>query len=188
MSESHPDRGADAMERALASFREAARLGPGVEVRPERAIALAAVLTRIALGLDQIAWGTWKKIAPRSQVRRVGSLSEAMATYCAGRGDNAEADLERLRLLISAMLTSVSQVGHFAHRELGRLSPEMVEDGVTARGVGRDGACWRRYRELAGDYDEDLLEASMLSAMSEYVEAMLEGGVRRPAAPGGAEA
>lgn len=188
MSESRGDGHGGSMDHALRAFRAAARLGPNVDVPPERAVALAAALLRLAYGLDQIAWGTWKKMAPTSGVRRGAGLPEAVAAYCQGRGETAEAEVECLRLFVSALLSSVSQVGHFTVRELERLGPERIEDGVSSGAMGRDAACWRRYKELAGAYDEDQLEAAMLGSMTEYVEAMLAGGARSEAAASGAEA
>lgn len=188
MSEARGSADGGSMDDALRAFRAAARLGPNTDVRPERVVALAAALLRLAYSLDQIAWGTWKKMAPTSTVRRGTGLPESVAAHFEGRGGAPDAEVERLRLFVSSLLSSVSQVGHFTHRELGRLGPERIEDGVVAGALGRDAACWRRYRELAGAYDEDQLEAAMLGSMAEYVEAMLAGGARSEAAVSGAKA
>ncbi len=188
MSEAHGSGRVDSMGDAMRAFRVAARLAPDADIRPERVVALAGTLLRLAYGLDQIAWGTWKKMAPTSTVRRGAGLAEAVASDLEGRGASADAKVERLRMLVFSLLSSVSQVGHFAVRELGRLGPERIEDGVSAGGFGRDSACWRRYKELAGAYDEDQLEASMLGSMTEYVEAMLAGGARSQVAASGADA
>jgi len=188
MCEAHGSESGGSMDDALRAFRAAARLGPNADVRPERVVALAAALLRLAYGLDQIAWGTWKKMAPTSTIRRGTGLPECVAAYFEGRGAPADAEVERLRLFVSSLISSVSQVGHFAHRELDRLGPERIEDGVAAGALGRDAACWKRYKELAGAYDEDQLEAAMLGSMTEYVEAMLAGGARSEAATSGTDA
>ncbi len=153
-------------------FREVLSLDSNAQLDGPRLSELAAAMARFVSSLDQLAWNTWAKVAPRSDVTRVAPIGRLIGQYATGQTDDAELvkrEVERLRVLIAALLGAMGQVGHFAHRRLEELSPDLIEANVG----GSDAKSWRRYRELVGEFDESATESSMLESVAEYAESML---------------
>lgn len=153
-------------------FREVLSLGENAQLDGARLSELAVAMARFVASLDQLAWNTWAKIAPRSEIARVAPIGRLIGQYASGEIHDNELvrrEVERLRILIAALLGAMGQVGHFAHRRLEELSPELIE----ASAGGSEARSWRRYRELVGQFDESATEASVLESVAEYAEAVL---------------
>jgi len=154
-------------------FREFFASQEGTELDGPRLSELSAALAGLAHSLDQLSWSTWKRIAPRSEMRRGEPLGRLIGEYASGQAGDLETiknEIERLRQLVGALVSAMAQVGSFAHRKLGELSPGLIESSVGEQG---DKACWKRYKEIVGTFDEDELEADILSSIVDYAEAML---------------
>lgn len=154
-------------------FREFFSSQQDTELDGPRLSDLSAALAGLAHSLDQLAWSSWKRIAPRSELRRGEPLGRLIGEYASGQSGDLEsikAEIERLRQLVAALVTAISQVGHFAHRKLQELNPELIESSMGEQG---ERACWRRYKEIVGAFDEDELEADMLASLADYAESML---------------
>ncbi len=147
-----------------------------------RLLELTAMLSDLVVRLDQIAWSTWKTMAPRSEFKRRGTTQETMRRFVSGdqdvaRGQVAE-ELERLRSLAGALISTVAKVGFLSYRQVAKLAPGEIE--VLAKPEKKaleslEVACWRKYRQLAGNLDQALVEAEVLGAMSDTVEALIRG-------------
>lgn len=147
-----------------------------------RLLEMAAMLTDLVVRLDQIAWSTWKTMAPRSEFKRRGTTQETMRRFVNGdqdvaRGQVAE-ELERLRSLAGALISTIGKVGFLSYRQVAKLAPGEIE--VLAKPEKKaleslEVACWRKYRQLAGNLDQALVESEVLGAMSDTVEALIRG-------------
>lgn len=147
-----------------------------------RLLELAAMLSELVIRLDQVAWSTWKTMSPRSEFKRRGTTQETMRRFVLGdqdvpRGQVAE-ELERLRSLTGALISTVGKVGYVAYRQVAKHSPQEIE--VLARPEKKaleslEVACWKKYRQLAGNLDQALVEAEVLQSMSDVVESLIRG-------------
>jgi hypothetical protein len=147
-----------------------------------RLIELACAMTDLVTKLDQLAWSTWRAMSPRSEFKRRTSTQEAMRRYLAGdpavSRENVAEEIDRLRRLAGALISTVAKVGFVAYRQVAKNAPHEIE--VLAKPEKKafeslEVACWKKYRQLAGNLDQALVESEMLSAMSDSVEALVRG-------------
>ncbi len=160
-------------------FREFFEAQPGVELDGGRLAHLAAVLAAFTSSLEQLSWPTWKRIAPRSELRRGEPLGRLIAEYAAGRTEDLDAirdETERLKQLLGSLVQSISQFGKIAHSKLQDLDPALIEASMTGKG---DQACWKRYKEIVGAFDEDELEADLLAKLADSSESMMRDVVKK---------
>jgi hypothetical protein len=148
-----------------------------------RTLELAAELADFGSRLDQLAWNTWRTINPRSRVRRPGELLKTMARFVQGDQDvgrgQVKQDIEALRRLIAALISSVNQAGRqFAQKHVEKYAPTEIE--ASARPGKKmleaiEVACWRKYIELAGQMDAASIEGELLLAIASYAEPLIIG-------------
>jgi hypothetical protein len=154
------------------------------DVDGQRAQELAAMLAEVVGNYDQLAWGTWKVVAPASAIKRQQNLKQLIGRFAAGdasvsRGQ-VKQELDRLRQLGAALIASLNQAGRqFAQKQATTLAPSQIESAVRlgAKSVmtGHEVQCWRKYVELAGTHDVDGVERELLSAMASHAEALMKG-------------
>ena len=169
---------------SLSDFAEAAGVSDAALIDPERALIVAAQLLAMVDRLDQLAWSTWKQMAKSSDLRRRSPLKQTIARYTAGEESSSaqvSEDAERVRQLIAALLSSFSQVGSLAYRNVARFSPEEIarfarQDKKLLEGL--EVACWRKYQELAGSVDQAGIEAEILKGVCGYAETLVTGAGR----------
>jgi hypothetical protein len=171
---SEPGAGAAARARGSLGIKE------GQEVPVDRLLESLAMLADMVRALDQLAWRTWRQMAPQSEIRRRGELSVLLGRYASGASGAGEeqvaADLAQFRQLIASLLASIGQAGDVAAQRAARLSPLHVENLATAeRGVTEsvEAACWRKYRELAGQMDEASVQSDTMRAMAAFAEGLM---------------
>lgn len=169
---------ADAVARLSALLRAEGTAAPDTE----RLLELACAMTDLVTKLDQLAWSTWRAMSPRSEFKRRTSTQEAMRRYLAGdpavSREHVAEEIDRLRRLAGALISTVAKVGFVAYRQVAKNAPHEIE--VLAKPEKKafeslEVACWKKYRQLAGNLDQALVEAEMLSAMSDSVEALVRG-------------
>lgn len=165
----------------------AGELAPGEKVRldPVRTLELLGVLVAVTKSLDQLAWNTWKTMAPRSQIRRGTELNREMVRFIAGDADysrtQVKQDVERLRQLIAALISAVGKAGgQFAQKHMTRFSPEEIEAVVGKSGIfgGADAKCWQRYKEQFGATDAASIENELLTSIVNWAEPLIKGIAR----------
>lgn len=157
----------------------------GASVDSKRALAAAAELAQVVDRLDQLAWSTWKQMAPKSTLRRREAVGKTLARFVsedegASRAQLAE-DLERFRQLTAAMLSSFSRVGPLAHQIVAPFAPEEISRFARQEKKMLESvevACWRKYQELAGSLERASVESEMFKGLSGYAESLISGAGR----------
>lgn len=165
----------------------AGELSPGEKVRldPVRSLELLSILVGVSRSLDQLAWNTWKTMAPRSSMRRGTELNREMVRFIAGDPDYSRTqvkhDVERLRQLIAALISAVGKAGgQFAQKHVTKFSPEEIEASVGKSGIfgGADAKCWQRYKELFGATDAATIESELMASIVNWAEPLIKGLAR----------
>jgi hypothetical protein len=139
--------------------------------------------------LDQLAWNTWRTLAPRSTVKRDASLGDLrlqVRRYLKGEAEPTDLQIaqqiERTRQLLAMLLASMSQISRgYAKRHQTRYSPDAIQDLVKMEGGGSwglEGKCWRKYTELAGEINEATIQNEMQEVVVKYVEDLMRGTAR----------
>jgi hypothetical protein len=168
---------------AESKLRQDLRL-PAEPVDPTRALELVGMLADFALRLDQLVWGAWRKVAPRSGIRQDRPLQQTIKAFLTGSQDvprgQVAGDLEKLRQLIASLISAVGQAGRqFASRHLGRFSPVEIEALASLEGggflVSKEVKCWRKYVELADALNEASIESEIMETIATYAENLMRG-------------
>ncbi len=167
------------------------RFGMGTTdtLAPQRLGRLSIQQMEFLSKLDQLAWNTWRTLAPRSAVKRdnaLGDLRLQTRRYLKGEAEPTDLQIaqqiERTRQLIAMLLGSMSQISRgYAKRYQTRFSPEAIQDLVKMEGAGSWGfeaKCWRKYLELAGEINEVTIQNEMQEVVVKYVEDLMRGTAR----------
>jgi hypothetical protein len=171
-------------EQPATMARQKLQAGPGDSLDPGHVLEVVAVLAEFTASLDQLAWTTWRTIAPRAQIRRPQPLLKTLARYAAGDQDVSRGqvtqDLDRLRQLVAALISAISQAGRqFAHSHAVKFSPDEIKAlAAMERGgmlVSAEVKCWRKYVELASGRDEATIENEIMQAVADYAESLMRG-------------
>jgi hypothetical protein len=171
-------------EEAAAALRQNLRLTPEKDIDPTRVLELVAMLADFACRLDQLVWNAWRKISPRSEIRRGESLQSNIRECVSGSPDvprgQVAGDLERLRQLIASLVSAVGQSGRqFASRHLARFSPVEIEALASMESggflVSKEVKCWRKYTELADALNEAAIENEIMDTIATYAESLMRG-------------
>lgn len=169
---------------AMAPLKKLLGMTDGEAVDPVRLAKAAAVMAELASSLDQVVWNTWKTLSPRSEIKRGQPVKGTLKRYVGGDGEVAGAqvkqDMERLRQLTAALISSVSQAGRtFAQKHVEKFSPSEIEAIAKMGGggllVSQEVRCWRKYVELAGPVDAISIEGELLAAIAGYAESLMKG-------------
>ncbi len=163
----------------LQEVRSKLQLGPRDEINAGRALQLLAQMGEFVLSLNQVAWRTWRTMAPNSLFRQANALPGTLGRFAAGDPavgrDQVINEMRSLRQLTAALIGTLSQTGRVALQHFRGISPEEIMLLVGNKGFGREAAYWRRYVELAGAMDAGGVEDAMRAALAEYVEALIKG-------------
>lgn len=179
------------LEQHAVELKQRLALAPNEEVAAAKLAKLCIQQAEFYAKLDQLAWNTWKILAPKSALRRDTALGDSRSLvrrYL--RGDAEPSDLllaqqiERTRQLIAVLLGSISQISRgFVKRYQTRYSPEAVRDLVKIEGGGSlltsvEARCWRKYSDLAAEINENALQTEMQEVVVKYVEELMRGSNR----------
>ncbi|MEX2081072.1 MAG: hypothetical protein WEC33_05605 [Dehalococcoidia bacterium] len=174
--------GAGIPEAAAEKLRQRLGMGVGTPVDAGRTAEMALLLAELAMSLDQVVWNTWKAIAPRSDLRRGSDIGKTMGKFAGGDQDTARGqvkqDLERVRQLTAALISSVGQAGRqFAQQHVYKFGVEAIRDAAGPGTLMKPQAvrCWEKYVELAGPMDAVMLEREMQSSIAKYAEDLVKG-------------
>ena len=137
-------------------------MDPLAQIDLQRLYRLLVVLADFVLSLDQLGWNLWKRMAPRSQVRRDatfdGDLRKAGARYLSGDTEVSVGQIsqivDRLRQLVAGTMGSIGPAARsFSQRQLARMGPDAIRDLANVEGGGMftsiEQKCWRKYVQLA---------------------------------------
>jgi PAS domain S-box-containing protein len=152
-----------------------------------RLMELTAMLADFAVGLDTLVWGTWRTMAPQSELRRSGGstatsaagLRKTCGSYVGAEGTTPRGEvaheLERTRALLAALIASLGHVAQeFARTYREKFSPLEVEKRAGG-GLMKDAKCWRAYKEMANEMSPEKMEAEVLRGLAAYAEGLMKG-------------
>jgi hypothetical protein len=163
-----------------------AKLGltPDEPLNANRMAEMLDLLLDASMGLDQLAWNTWKQIAPQSQTRRATPLQRVLGRFAVGDPEVprtvAAIEVSRLRRLVAALISSVGQVGgKFAREFCGQFAPSQIEDVVKAQGGGglfgnAKVKFWDQYVQMSATRDPASVEHDFVTAFAEYAELLMK--------------
>lgn len=170
-------------EEAETQLRQTLRLTE-TTVDADRVLEQVGLLSDFALKLDQLCWGSWRRISPKSGIRQDKRLRETLGGHIVGDPDQPRgqvaADLEKLRQLIASLVSAVGQAGRqFASRHMARFSPHEIEAMASMESggflKGKDTKCWRKYVELADALTEAAIENEIMETIANYAENLMKG-------------
>lgn len=154
----------------------------------QRLYRLLTALADFVLSLDQLGWGLWKAMSPRSQIRRdatfEGDIRKAGGRYLSGDTEVSIGQItqiiDRLRQLIAGLIGAIGPAGRsFSQRHLARFGPDAIKDLAAMEGGGMfanvEQKNWRKYVQLAKDLNEDSIEAEMVECVARYAEGLMRG-------------
>jgi len=180
-----PDEAAKALRAELKSSDEET-------IDVTRLLKLAALIAQFVRSLDQLAWETWKTMAPRSTIRRPAHLRSTMRRFVADdpdvTDDQLSQDLDRLRRLLASLISALGQAGRqIAAGYPKRLSPSEIELLVKTEAGGLwksliqkspEAKCWEKYVELSGQITEASLEREIVEAIVNSAEQLMKRSAR----------
>lgn len=157
-------------------------LRPGAGINSKRVMKLLLHQLETFIGMDDLVWNLWRRIAPNAQLRRKTrkDARQLIGSYLTNDPGVSYADvtdsMEWTRKLMTSMLSSTSPVARtFAKRCQDRFSPEAIRKVVEIEGSrrwleGNDVRCWKKYESLAGDMNEAAMAQQLVEILTNYVE------------------
>jgi hypothetical protein len=165
---------------AMKMFRDQLKLDGQGDVDAARMFEMAALLSQLAVSLDQPLWRMWKEIAPKSSLRRNADLIKTLGRFALADDSvsrtQVQQELESLRKLAAALLQAIGQLGKQLAQDFRKYSPAEIESLAKLEKKWTEKleeACWRKYRELAGEFDETAIETAIRQSIVNYAEAFL---------------
>jgi len=150
----------------------------------ERLAELIVLLASFVYKLEPLVWNTWRKLSPRSSIRRSGELKKTVGQFLSDDSnisqEHLENELKELQQLTAAVITAIGRVGsQFAKQHLARFSPSEISSLVKMEHrsvlVSHEVKCWRKFLELADTLNEDSIETEITKAIVNYVESLVKG-------------
>ncbi len=158
------------------------------QVDIQRLYRLLTALADFVLSLDQLGWGLWKAMSPRSQIRRDatfdGDIRKAGGRYLSGDTEVSIGQItqiiDRLRQLVAGLIGAIGPAGRsFSQRHLARFGPDAIKDLAAQESGGMfanaEQKNWRKYVQLAKDLNEDSIESEMVECVARYAEGLMRG-------------
>jgi hypothetical protein len=169
-----------------AGLRAKLGLGPAERLDPNRVAEMVDLLHETTVGLDVLAWNTWRQIAPMSQTRRLTPLQSLLARFAAGDPECprvvAGTEIGRLRRLVAALISTVGQVGaKFANDHCNQFDPPQIE--AVVNGSGRAGMFgnakvryWDHYVQMWVGRNASTISQEVITAFADYAELLMRAG------------
>lgn len=174
----------EAQEKEL---RTKLTLGATVTIDPARVADLAVMLSEFASVLDQVVWGTWRRVNAQSRHKRAQPLQATLGRFVSGDGASTRpgvaAEVDGLRRLVGALIAAISRSGRqYAQRHLMKFGVAAIEQAAGSGSVmsSADVKRWRKYVELMQGVDEGSIEAEIVQAIAEDAESLIETLTRAP--------
>ena len=148
-----------------------------------RMIKLMLIMATHVANTEQLIWGTWRTIAPQSDLRRSRELQDCLRRYLSGDKEIAGVDLnaqvETMQKLIASIVAAVGQTGkELVRQHLARFQPMEIETQANRDGanplVSQKSKCWDINVEMARELDEEMIEHAVKEILARYVEAMMK--------------
>ncbi len=163
------------------------RLRPGSTINSSRVSRLMVHLLESVLGVDDLVWNLWKKIAPKSTVRRKGraDLRSLVGSFLTNDPSVSFADvtaaMDLSRRLNTSLFGALGPMGrNFAQKYSQKYSPEAITEAVELEGGGgflkaKAVLCWQKFEELSADLDEQTITILLYEILANYAEELMLG-------------
>ena len=168
-------------QAALAEARKAMQINARDSIDAGRALELLSQLAEFVYSLDQVAWRTWKHIAPNSMFRRPRDLSNTIGRFASGDSavgrEQLANEVKMLRQLHrGALIGTHSAVGRIAVQCTSGIFPPTKSSRSSApRHGSKEAACWQKYTELYGAMDAGNTEDAVRRELAEFAEKLIQG-------------
>lgn len=171
-------------EDVVASLRKQIGLREDEPVDATRLVEGFSELVQTIRTLDQVAWKTWREIAPRSKVRGPANFQRNLARFAAGDPEIARGQIARevgqLRQLVAALILAIRKAsGEFANRHLGRISAPAIMKLSQTEGKKLTESWelkyWKKYCELTAGLSQATIEREIMDAIAAYADQVMEG-------------
>jgi len=162
-------------------IRETLGLGAGDTLDEARLDDVLSLALKALIGIDQVTTGAWGQMAPASGERTESGIADLAGAYLRSGSDAdreaLRADLDSVRLLAVCLLAAAPRAGQVSWRHVARLAPERLEGVAKAEKKWNESlefACWRKYKQLAGEMDSAGFEDEVMTAIGTYVQKLLD--------------
>ena len=145
---------------------------------------LIILLANFVYKLEPLVWNTWKRLSPRSSIRRSSDLRKTIGQFLSNDSNvsqkHVDDELKELQQLSAAVITAIGRVGsQFAKQHLAKFSPAEISSLVKMEHrsvlVSHEVKCWRKFIELSDTLNEDSIEMEITKAIVNYVESLVKG-------------
>jgi len=178
---------AEASGESILNLRSTLHLSANVRIHEERLGTLANHLAEVFVKLEQLTATVWTKMCSKSALRPPRHIEQTAGRFLSGDKQEATELVKELRSLlqfITGIMTAAGRAGDaVGGRYARKFSPEAIRTLVEMeQGRLRDsllstkeGRCWRKYCELAGELSAEHMEREMESTMADCAEAFVKG-------------
>jgi len=174
----------DYSDESIEKLRTKLQIGDEPDFDADRLAELIVLLANFAYKLEPLVWNTWRKLSPRSSIRRSGELKKTIGQFLSNDSnisqEHVENELKELQQLTAAVITAIGRVGsQFAKHHLAKFSPSEISSLVKMEHrsvlVSHEVKCWRKFLELADTLNEDSIETGITKAIVDYVDSLVKG-------------
>ena len=174
----------DYSDETIEKLRTKLQLGDEPDFDAEHLAELIVLLANFVYKLEPLVWNTWRKLSPRSSIRRSGELKKTVGQFLSNDSnisqENLENELKELQQLTAGIITAIGRVGsQFAKQHLAKFSPSEISSLVKMEHrsvlVSHEVKCWRKFLELADTLNEDSIETAITKAIVDYVDSLVKG-------------
>jgi len=174
----------DYSDESIEKLRTKLQIGDEPDFDADRLAELIVLLANFVYKLEPLVWNTWRKLSPRSSIRRSGELKKTIGQFLSNDSnisqEHVENELKELQQLTAAVITAIGRVGsQFAKHHLAKFSPSEISSLVKMEHrsvlVSHEVKCWRKFLELADTLNEDSIETGITKAIVDYVDSLVKG-------------
>lgn len=129
--------------------------------------------------VERVAWTTWRTVAPQSFLRSSMEISRLIGRVVTNGSDAekpAANEIQRLSELIGAIISAVPTATQVSAQHWRHLMPKEIRTAVDLEAPGKsrsDERCWRKYEDLAVDFDEQALKNEVWRAVALHVDRLV---------------
>jgi hypothetical protein len=174
----------DYSDESIAKLKTTLQISDGSDFDTDRLAELVVLLINFVYKLEPLVWNTWRKLSPRSNIRRSSELKKTVGQFLSNDSnisqEHIENELKELQQLTAAIITAIGRVGsQFAKHHLAKFSPSEISSLVKMEHrsvlVSHEVKCWRKFLELADTLNEDSIDTEITKTIINYVESLVKG-------------
>ena len=174
----------DYSDESIVKLKTTLQISDKSDFDTDRLAELVVLLVNFVYKLEPLVWNTWRKLSPRSNIRRSGELKKTVGQFLSNDSnisqEHIENELKELQQLTAAVITAIGRVGsQFAKHHLAKFSPSEISSLVKMEHrsvlVSHEVKCWRKFLELADTLNEDSIDTEITKTIVNYVESLVKG-------------